>query len=141
MAKSNFSWEINLRGAISPLYHHYLTALINDKDVLNILPVLKNDEILSDMQNYDIGLALEPDSPPNKNFTISNKFFHYMAAGLPVIASFTAGHAEIGSKHPEIIFLYKQDEEQSLINILNDLGERLKVEKNPLYKKRSFHIS
>ena len=122
MGKSSVAWQLNLRGNVSKAYSDRLSKLVSDKDILTILPVLKNEDILQDMSNYDMGLALEPDSPPNKDLTISNKFFHYMAAGLPVIASETKGHAEIGLKHTDIVFIYRQNDENGLVAILNKTG-------------------
>lgn len=132
LAETGFSWELNLRGQISESYLAHLKQLVNPRDRLNILPLLANDSLLDDMSNYDLGLALEPDSPPNKNLTISNKFFHYMAGGLPVIASDTAGHREIGEKHPDIVFLYKNGDSGDLKSVLTQINsifmpDRLKL--------------
>ena len=125
MAKSNLPWHLTLRGNVDADYKQQLLNKTAKKDTLVFLPLLKNEGILSDMLNYDIGLALEPADPPNKNLTISNKFFHYMAGGLPVIASNTLGHKEIGDKHPEIVFVYQNGDQNSLVNILNNAGKQL----------------
>jgi len=134
MGKSTAHWELYLRGNISPGYQIYLEQLVSPKDKLVILPVQKNNEILSSMAGYHIGLALEPNTPPNKNFTISNKFFHYMAAGLPIIASHTDGHAEIGAQHPDFIFMYEQNDEDDLVTLLDNLAA--KYGENELNKVR-----
>jgi len=52
------------------------------------------DELLHKIAGFDIGLALELTSPPSRNYTITNKFFQYLQAGLPVIASETEGQNE-----------------------------------------------
>jgi glycosyltransferase involved in cell wall biosynthesis len=124
MGKSSAPWELYLRGNITHAFRAHLARLVSRKDKLIILPVLGNDEILSSMNDYDIGLALEPGMPPNKDLTISNKFFHYLAAGLPIIASSTKGHAEIGERHPEFIFIYEQNEEDQLVALLNHLAAK-----------------
>lgn len=126
MAKSNVSWHLTIRGNIEDDYKLSLIERNASKDQLLFLPLLKNEEILHDLSNYDIGLALEPNNPLNKNLTISNKFFHYMAGGLPIIASDTLGHKEIADQHPEIIFLYKNGDYNSLVNLLNDINTRKK---------------
>jgi glycosyltransferase involved in cell wall biosynthesis len=51
---------------------------------------------------HDIGLALEPSEPANKNFTISNKILQYLNAGLAVVASDTAGQGEVFARAPGI---------------------------------------
>jgi glycosyltransferase involved in cell wall biosynthesis len=136
MGKSNVAWQLNLRGHASKDYIDHLKKMVNAKDTLVILPMLKNEDILQDMSNYDVGLALESDSPPNRDLSISNKFFHYMAAGLPIIASEIKGHAEIGRKHTDIIFMYKQHHEDDLVAILNKTGaDILKKGKNFLRDK------
>lgn len=122
MAGSRFSFNLTLRGNVNDAYKAFLYGLVASKDKIVFKPILKNTEILDDMTNYDIGLALEPDVPYNKNLTISNKFFHYMSAGLPIIASETLGHKEIRDKHPGLIFMYGQHDAQHLIDILNQLG-------------------
>ncbi|MDB5143947.1 MAG: glycosyltransferase [Mucilaginibacter sp.] len=121
MGKSAGHWELYLRGNITSAYQTYLMQLVLPKDKLVILPPQKNNEILSSMSEYHIGLALEPNRPPNKDLTISNKFFHYLAAGLPIIASCTAGHTEIGAQHPEFIFMYGQNDEGHLVALLDGL--------------------
>jgi glycosyltransferase involved in cell wall biosynthesis len=50
---------------------------------------------------HDIGLALEPTEPANKNLTISNKILHYLGAGLAVVATPTAGQREVLAHGPD----------------------------------------
>jgi glycosyltransferase involved in cell wall biosynthesis len=127
MAQSTSKCKLSLRGNVSEAYKNSLLALLSPKDSIEFLPMLKNDEIQTDMGRYDIGLALEPDNPPNKDLTISNKLFHYMAAGLPVIASYTKGQAEIAEQCPDLVFLYKQNQTDELTHILNKLGTQLQT--------------
>ncbi|MBD1394718.1 glycosyltransferase family protein [Mucilaginibacter glaciei] len=136
LAQSEFKWEISLRGKIVNGYKDLLNNLMAAKDRIIFLPLIPNESLLDDMTNYDFGLALEPDNPPNKNLTISNKLFHYMAAGLPIISSYNQGQAEIASQCPELIFQYKQGHAGELIGILNELGAKLQnSELNGLKKK------
>lgn len=124
MAQSTNKCKLSLRGNVSEAYKNSLNALLSSKDGIEFLPMIKNNEIQADMSRYDIGLALEPDNPPNKDLTISNKLFHYMAAGLPVIASYTKGQAEIADQCPSFVYLYKQNQADELISILNKLGAK-----------------
>ena len=128
MAKSATRCRLSLRGNISAEYKKHLSMLLSSKDTIEFLPMLKNSDIQTEMTRYDIGLALEPDTPPNKNLTISNKLFQYMAAGLPVIASYTLGQAEIANQCPELIFTYKQNHSEELAKILNQLGTKLQAD-------------
>ncbi|WP_462267071.1 glycosyltransferase family protein [Mucilaginibacter sp.] len=122
MAQSTTKCKISLRGNISEAYKKSLNAQLTAKDSIEFLPMLANGEIQTDMTRYDIGLALEPDDPPNKDLTISNKLFYYMAAGLPVIASCTQGQAEIAQQCPGLIFMYEQNQAAELIKILDKIG-------------------
>lgn len=124
MAKSKAKMQLVLRGNVVGAYQESLKKLITEKDEILFLPLIDNHLLLADMANYDAGLALEPDTPPNKNLTISNKLFHYMAAGLPIIASYTKGQAEIAEQHPEYIFMYPQNDTTAVANILDTLGEK-----------------
>lgn len=122
MGKSRARWELYLRGNTTDKYQAGLRRLLSQKDKLIILPMQTNNEILGGLQEYHIGLALEPAIPANKDLTISNKFFHYMAAGLPIIASATKGHAEIGIHHPDFIFMFRQNNESDLVAILERIA-------------------
>ncbi len=53
------------------------------------------------LAGHDIGLALEPAGPPNKDLTISNKILQYLNAGLAVLATATAGHREVLKAAPD----------------------------------------
>lgn len=138
MGKSSYQWDLTLRGNVSEYFKLLLVNEMNLKDQLCFRSMIRNDELLADMQNYDIGLALEPDAPPNKNLTISNKFFHYLAGGLSMIASDTLGHQEIGTRHPDIIFMYKNNDIASLTRLLDQIG---KMNENHLMKQPDVIIS
>ncbi len=60
-------------------------------------------ELLSRIAEHDVGLALEPGSSLNNDLTASNKILHYLLAGLPVIATATAGQQEVARKAPHAI--------------------------------------
>jgi len=125
MGKSKVKCKFSLRGNVTDAYKASLIDLVSPKDGIEFLPILENDQIQADMNRYDVGLALEPDSPPNKDLTISNKLFSYMAAGLPVIASRTQGQTEIAEQCPEIIYLYEQHNSHELIELLDTMGSKL----------------
>ncbi len=50
---------------------------------------------------HDIGLALEPPEPLNKDLTISNKILQYLNAGLALVATPTSGQREVLSRAPD----------------------------------------
>lgn len=54
------------------------------------------------LAEHDIGLALEQNTPVNRDLTLTNKIFQYMNAGLAVIATSTLGQNELMSSVPDI---------------------------------------
>ena len=81
------------------------------------------EELLSRIAEHDIGLALEPDRPDNKNLTISNKIMHYLLAGLAVVATDTQGQAEVAKAAPQAIRLCAVGDVDGLARQLNTLIE------------------
>ncbi len=61
----------------------------------HLAPLVAPDALPSVIARYDIGLALEPAAPANKDLTISNKILQYLNAGLAVVATPTAGQREV----------------------------------------------
>ena len=68
---------------------------------LSFLPVVPPHDLPAVIARHDIGLALEPNVPANKDCTISNKILQYLNAGLAVVASDTAGHREVLARGPD----------------------------------------
>lgn len=67
---------------------------------VQVRPLVTPDELTALLAGYDIGLALEPATPRNKDVTISNKVFQYLAAGLALVASETTGQREVLAAEP-----------------------------------------
>ena len=68
---------------------------------LHFIPLVTPEQLPVKLTEFDIGLALEPIWPLNRNITISNKIFQYMNAGLAVVSSSTAGQVEVMRAAPE----------------------------------------
>lgn len=71
------------------------------RDDLHFIPLVPPDELPGQLAEFDLGLALEPNWPVNRNVTISNKIFQYMNAGLAVVSSNTAGQLEVMRAAPD----------------------------------------
>ncbi|MFN9858551.1 MAG: glycosyltransferase, partial [Pseudanabaena sp.] len=54
-------------------------------------------------------------------FTISNKLFQYLQAGLAIIATNTEGQSEILSQYPEVGQLILSNDPIALANAINNL--------------------
>ncbi len=115
--------EIHLRGNYPESYRQQFENIIPSewRDRIFIHPTVLNTELLSRIAEHDIGLALEVPYCLNKQFTISNKLFQYLQAGLAVIATDTVGHREILSQHPEIGRLIPSNDPLALAQAIEDL--------------------
>ncbi|RZJ89546.1 MAG: hypothetical protein EOO20_10690 [Chryseobacterium sp.] len=84
--------ELHLLGNISADYKLLLHQIANFPVVFH--GIVTPEDLHSRISDFDIGLALEMKSPKSRNFTITNKFFQYIQAGLPIIATNTLGQIE-----------------------------------------------
>jgi len=90
--------ELHLLGNITAGYRAILTSLMPAQHHLYFHSLVGENQLAAKIAGFDIGLALELDTPPSRNYTITNKFFQYIQSGLPVIASETAGQHEAFDK-------------------------------------------
>ena len=68
---------------------------------LHFIPLVTPDELPDKLAEFDVGLALEPHVPLNRDITITNKIFQYMNAGLAIVATDTAGQLEVMRRAPD----------------------------------------
>ena len=94
LAALKTSLELHLLGNITTGYREILTNLIPTQHRLHFHSLVNENQLAAKIAGFDIGLALELDTPPSRNYTITNKFFQYIQSGLPVIASETDGQNE-----------------------------------------------
>lgn len=71
------------------------------RDDLHFIPLVTPEELPFKLAEFDVGLALEPRWPLNRNITITNKILQYLNAGLAVIATDTAGQKEVMRAAPD----------------------------------------
>jgi len=95
--------SLALLGDVSPAYREKITAIATPRRraSLMFLPIVAPDKLPSVIAGHHLGLALEPLEPENRDFTISNKIFQYLNAGLGVLATGTAGQREVAALAPE----------------------------------------
>lgn len=115
--------EIHLRGNYPKSSRQWLEPQIPAewRDYIFIHPTVSNSELLSRISEHDIGLALEIPYCFNKQFTISNKLFQYLQAGLAVIATDTEGQSEVLSQYPDVGQLVPVNDPKALANAINCL--------------------
>ena len=116
-------FEVHLRGALSDGNRRWIEELLPPawKSRVFLHPVVHNDELLSRIVEHDIGLAIEPNYPPNKDLTVSNKMLHYLVGGLAVVASDTTGQREIAAQAPAAVRIYPSGDARALAERLQSL--------------------
>jgi glycosyltransferase involved in cell wall biosynthesis len=99
--------EVHLRGRAGEADMHWLRDLFpSDRGHrLVVHGLVPPSELLARIGEHDIGLAMEDYDPPSRDLTVTNKILHYLVAGLAVVATDTAGQAEVAAYAPEAIRL------------------------------------
>jgi glycosyltransferase involved in cell wall biosynthesis len=105
---------------------HYRTALLRHVPIerqkhIDFLPIVSPNQLPNLIALHDIGLALEPNTPANKNYTISNKILQYFNAGLAVLATDTAGQREALQNAPDAGLIIALDRPVALAEQLDSL--------------------
>ena len=108
--------ELHLRGACAPETETALRRRLpaDRGHALFVHDLVPPDELLSRIAEHDVGLALEAHEPPSRDLTVTNKILHYLLAGLPVIASDTAGQREIERKAPGAVQTFRAGDVRGL---------------------------
>lgn len=112
-----------LLGATTDAYRDHIISLVpqNRRPDLEFAPLVTPDTLPTRIAQHDIGLALEPQSPQNKDLTISNKILQYLNAGLAVVASDTAGQREVLAHEPNAGLLVSLADPSRLAGQLDEL--------------------
>jgi glycosyltransferase involved in cell wall biosynthesis len=90
--------QIHLRGSVDENVSQALISLAHGLGVAERLyfhPQVSPNELLSRASEHDVGLALEQGHTMNRAICVTNKLFHYLLAGLPVVATSTPGQVSI----------------------------------------------
>ena len=115
--------RVYLLGDERPGYRDHLLSrlpLARRADV-RFIPLVTPEELPFKLAEFDIGLALEPHWPVNRDVTISNKIFQYMNAGLAVVSTDTAGQSEVMHAAPASGLLIQAHETTQVAARLEDL--------------------
>jgi glycosyltransferase involved in cell wall biosynthesis len=116
--------ELHLLGNISNSYQNHLKVIMPAKYQLFFHELVSEINLANKIAEFDIGLALELQSPPSRNYTITNKFFQYLQAGLPVIASETAGQNEAFDKFEPGFKLAQNPGDEEIAKLDNWLSDK-----------------
>ena len=101
--------ELHLRGRLDSDHRSTLQALSRQHGVVDKLffhPTVPPAGLIREMEQFDVGLALERADHGNYSLTVTNKLFSYLLAGLAVAATDTPGQREVMEQIPSVGFLY-----------------------------------
>ncbi|MDP1580395.1 MAG: glycosyltransferase [Candidatus Didemnitutus sp.] len=115
--------QLYLLGDERPGYRDKLMELLpaHRRSDLRFLPIVTPAQLPVRLAEFDLGLALEPRWPLNRDVTISNKIFQYMNAGLAVVATTTAGQREVMEAAPDCGLLVKANHTTALAAQLDEV--------------------
>ncbi|MBK9291145.1 MAG: glycosyltransferase [Bacteroidetes bacterium] len=114
--------QLHLRGNIFGGYDQTLLGMLKPGKghVIHFHGLVPHRELLSRIAEHDIGLATEEYNPPSRNLTITNKILQYLLAGIPVLASDTAGQKEVAAQARDAVDLFKGKDHGSFVAVLLD---------------------
>ena len=101
-ARTSHPSQVYLLGDERPGYREKLLARLPSarRGDLHFIPLVTPEQLPGKLAEFDLGLALEPRWPLNRNITVTNKILQYMNAGLAIIATDTAGQQEVMAAAP-----------------------------------------
>ena len=116
--------DVHLRGTLPEAHHTWLhSAFPSEPHGLHVHDLVAPDELLSRIAEHDVGLALETTEIESRDLTVTNKILHYLLGGLAVVATRTAGQAEVAAYAPDAVSLVGQDDPTSLADAITALAE------------------
>ena len=131
---SKLSYELTLIGKKDPEF----CALVSKSYPINLKlqfsDYIPPNEIASELEKFDVGIAFEEKNPKSRDLTITNKVFHYLNSGLAILATNTSGQFEMAQKTKSVISLVLPDPFQICEKLEELFGDREKLE---MKKKRS----
>jgi len=116
--------QLTLLGQIHDNYRTHLLSLLPKSRQLHVSfhDLVSPEELPNLIAKNDIGLALEPREPANKDLTISNKILQYLGSALAVVATPTKGQAEVLTRNPQAgILLNNLDDAKATAAALDTL--------------------
>lgn len=110
--------ELHLRGRCVSGYQKQLLHFAKERGVdpatIEFSPPGVSEEMIRLSAEYDVGLALEPPTTPNRELCVANKIFTYLLAGNSVAATSTTGQTAIVENLGAGGFLYESGDCESL---------------------------
>ena len=116
--------DLHLRGQCAPGVEAALRARLPARrgHTLTIHGLVPPSELLSRIAEHDVGLALEAQDSPSRDLTVTNKILHYLLAGLPVVATSTAGQEEVAARAPDAVVTFPVGDVPALAQAISGLA-------------------
>lgn len=115
--------NLSLLGNIDDSNRSYFTEIANDSGLFDgqviFITSVSPTEVFMVANQHDIGLALERQSPLNRDICLTNKIFTYLGAGLATIVTETSAQIEFINQHPQIGTSYRIGDIDRLAMILD----------------------
>jgi glycosyltransferase involved in cell wall biosynthesis len=107
---------------------------------IKLIPKCPWDTLMRYTRSADAGLSLDKNSNPNYNFSLPNKLFDYISAGIPVIASDLPEITKILMNHKCGIVIPQVDPEEiskAIKELRDNRGLLLKLKHNSVIASES----
>ncbi|HUG10850.1 MAG TPA: glycosyltransferase [Opitutaceae bacterium] len=123
MPKILFPCEVHLRGQLATAVAKDLLETIpaDWRERVHYHPTVDNEELPGRIAGHDIGLALETDTIPSRDLTVTNKLLQYLLGGLAIVASSTQGQREIAARTGRAIHLLPPGNSEAIAAVINSL--------------------
>lgn len=130
LSKIGREFQLTLIGSETPGYLEGLSRRFPlSHGELVTKPPVPPGSLLGELANHDIGMALEVPHCASRDLTITNKIFHYLQAGLAIVASETRGQREAARRARGAIEIITGNDGEALRSALRTLmNDRQKLE-------------
>lgn len=115
---------IGLLGQCSSRDAIFFKSFIKSKlHTIDVLEPCTETELILQCSRFHIGLALERNTPINRDICLTNKIFTYLLAGNAILASNTKGQTQFIEQYSGIGQIYPIEDIKALANILRKWNE------------------
>jgi LmbE family N-acetylglucosaminyl deacetylase len=134
--------SLSLRGTlINDTYANTLATLARTAGfggAIHFLPPAPSEAMARLASEHDIGLAIEPSTPPNREICLANKLYTYLLAGIPIACTPTRAHQALARELGDAARVIDLDEPAQAAATLDAiLLDRLRY---AAARRHSFHL-
>lgn len=122
-------FQLHLRGHIAEPYAKLLKLMTPKHIQLYIHTMVPPEELISRIAEHDLGIAFEETMPESRNYTITNKVFHYLQSGIAILATETQGQKEIAKIAPDAICIVEREAKSIALKLDEILSNNVILDK------------